>query len=120
LLSAISLAAAGIATPPLPAAAAAAAAAARGGRRGRLRRRRRSTGLAFGVDPRDHLLGHDGAPSAATMLGQHAGGRRRHLEHDLVGLDLDQDLVHRPRPRRASSSTAAAWPRPRIRTAAVP
>ena len=28
-------------------------------------------------------------------VGQHAGGRRRHLERDLVGLELDQRLVDR-------------------------
>jgi hypothetical protein len=27
-------------------------------------------------------------------LAQHAGGRRGHFEHHLVGLDLDQDLIH--------------------------
>ena len=96
LLSAISLAAAGMATPALLAEAGAAAAGA--GRRGSGRsrcRRCRSTGLAFGVDAGDQLITDHRGAIGLHQFGQHTGTRRRHFEHDLVGLDLDQDLVHR-------------------------
>ena len=59
--------------------------------------RRRPPGL--GVDLGDHLVGDAAVAVVLDDLRQHAGGRRRHLEHDLVGLDLDQDLVDR-RPLR--------------------
>jgi len=52
-----------------------------------------SASLAFAVDLGDQLLGYDGTTVAHHDLGQHAGGRRGHFHHDLVGLDLDQDLV---------------------------
>ena len=39
-------------------------------------------------------------PSALTDLDQHAGAGRRQLEHDLVGLDVDQVLVARDRVAR--------------------
>src|SRR5690606_35283707 len=69
-----------------------------GGRRGGLGRggrclRRRGAGLGFGVDDRDHLVRADGRPVLGEDLGDDAGIRRRQLEDDLVGLDVDQVLV---------------------------
>jgi hypothetical protein len=71
-----------MAMSPLDGAAAAAAAGA-------------APGVGLGVDPRDHLVARHRAAVADDVFGDHAGGGRRHLEHDLVGLDLDHDLVHR-------------------------
>jgi hypothetical protein len=98
LLSASSLAAAGMATSPLapPAAAAAAGAGAAAGRLREQRRQRQAaarTGLALGVDLGDELLGHHGATIADHDLGQHASCGCGHFEHDLVGFDFDQDFV---------------------------
>jgi hypothetical protein len=93
LLSAISLAAAGMATPALlpPGGS---------GRGGRQQRRPRGCAagaaaprLAFGVDAGDQLLGHHGGAVGLHDFGQHAGGGRGHFQHDLVGLDLDQDFI---------------------------
>ena len=97
-----------------PAAAAGAAAGGRGG-----------AGAAAAALPSVSILAitcsaTHGVAVGLDDLGEHAGGRRRHFEHDLVGLDLDQDLVDARRPRRASSSTAAAWLRRPIRTVAGP
>ena len=52
--------------------------------------------LAFGVDLRDHLARRRQlSPSALTISASTPAAGRRHFEHDLVGLDLDQDLVDR-------------------------
>jgi anti-sigma factor RsiW len=119
LLSAISLAAAGMATPALepprrrqPLRAQAPAL------RGRLPARAAAPALAFGVDAGNQLLGHHGAAVGHHDLGQHAGCRCRHFQHHLVGFDLDQDFIDRHQRHRPSSSIAASWLRPRIRTAA--
>ena len=37
------------------------------------------------------------SPSLAAISAEHAGGRRRHLDRHLVGLELDQRLVDRDR-----------------------
>ena len=126
LLSASSLAAAGIATSPLAAGGGGGRTPARGGgRRGRggrerPRRAALAPAVAVGVDLGDQLFGDDGGAVGLHDLGQHAGGRRRHFEHDLVGLDLDQDLVDARRRRRPSSSIAAGWLPTPIPTAAEP
>jgi hypothetical protein len=48
---------------------------------------------AFGVDLGDDLFADAAVTVVLDDLRQHARSRRRHLEHDLVGLDFDQDLV---------------------------
>jgi hypothetical protein len=65
-----------------------------GSRRGRCWRGR-CAGRGRGVDAGDQLVGRDGGAIGLHQFGQHAGGRRGDFEHHLVGLDLDQDLVHR-------------------------
>lgn len=55
----------------------------------------RSTCLRFGVDRRDHLIGDHGVTVVLQHLCEHARGRCRHFEHDLVGLEFDQDFVLR-------------------------
>jgi hypothetical protein len=50
--------------------------------------------LAFGVDLGDHLVGDAAVAVVLDDLGEDARGRRGNLEHDLVGFDLDEDLVH--------------------------
>lgn len=52
-------------------------------------------GAAAGVDRRDHLVGDDRVTIVLQHLREHARGGRRHFEHDLVGLELDQDFVLR-------------------------
>ena len=48
----------------------------------------------FGVDDRDDLVADvTVAPSALTISTSTPSPRRRQLEHDLVGLDVDQVLV---------------------------
>jgi hypothetical protein len=49
---------------------------------------------SLGVYAGDQLLGGDGAAVGHQQLGQHAGGRGGHFHHHLVGLDLDEDLIH--------------------------
>ena len=67
------------------------------GRRGCRCRSGRACGgrHALGVDGRDHFFADAALTVVLDQLGHHAVGRRRHFEHDLVGFDLDQDLVHR-------------------------
>ena len=61
---------------------------------GRRRARGRSRGpLAFRVDRRDDLARHHRGAIALDDLAERPARRRRHFQHDLVGLDLDQDLV---------------------------
>ena len=90
------------------------------GRRRRARRlgfgrldRRRGRGLAIGppagragrggaragafLDLAEQRADRDGLAILGGNLGQHAGGRRRHLDRHLVGLELDQRLVDRDR-----------------------
>ena len=69
----------------------------RGSRSGRSGGGRSSTrgGLGFGVDLGDQLARGHGVTTLLDDLDQHAIGRRRRLEHDLVGLDVDQVLVAR-------------------------
>ena len=73
-------------TLPLSARPAAAAGAAR--RRG---------AFAFRIDRRDDFARHDRSAIALDDLAERPARRRRHFQHDLVGLDLDQDLVARQR-----------------------
>ena len=89
------LAAAGIATPASSRRLRRRAGAAAAARCGRLRRRGAAPAALPSVSiMRDHLAARRRcAPSPLTIFGQHAGGRRRQLEHDLVGLDVDQVLV---------------------------
>jgi hypothetical protein len=103
--AAASAAAKAAAAPPASAAAPAIPAAAGSGRDRRrgCRRGRRcgrlgrggcsSAGLAFGVDPGNDLFRHHGGAIGLQDLGQHAGRRSRHLQHHLVGFDLDQDFI---------------------------
>src|SRR5690606_34490509 len=49
--------------------------------------------LGFGVDLGDQLARGHGVTTLLDDLDQHAIGRGRGLEHDLVGLDVDQVLV---------------------------
>ena len=68
---------------------------------GRCRRsgsgRRRRSGFGVAVDDGDHLLAGHRRAVALPDLDQHARLRRRQLEHDLVGLDVDEILVARHR-----------------------
>ncbi len=94
-------------------------------RRQRLPERRRqperaAPAVRFGVDLGDEFIGRDGIAVVLDDLRQHAGGGRRHFEHDLVGLDLDQDFIDGQRLRPASSSSAAWSLRRPIRTVAEP
>src|SRR5690606_30481945 len=50
-------------------------------------------GLAGGVDAGQHFARGDGAAVALDDFSQHARSRGRHFQHDLVGLDFDQDFV---------------------------
>jgi hypothetical protein len=58
----------------------------RGGRGG-------SADLAVGVDAGDQLFGSHRAAVGHQNFRQHAGGGRGHFQHDLVGLDFDQDFI---------------------------
>ena len=61
---------------------------------GRLGRGTRNGGRGrAGIDPGQHLLAQDRVAGVLQHLGEHPGLGRRHLQHDLVGLELDQDLV---------------------------
>ncbi|EDT08719.1 hypothetical protein BgramDRAFT_4373 [Paraburkholderia graminis C4D1M] len=51
--------------------------------------------LAFGVDLGDDLIGRDGVAVVRDDLREHAGRGCRHFEHDLVGLDFDENFVLR-------------------------
>jgi hypothetical protein len=62
------------------------------------RRCRRSrgnrAGFAVGVDSGNKLIRNNGTAIANHDFGEHAASRRRNLQHDLVGLDFNQDFVH--------------------------
>jgi hypothetical protein len=94
-LSAISLAAAGMATPALlvDAGAAAAAAGAAAATCSGSGCRRSGAGHSGGVDLGDHLVGRHGGAVALHDLDQHASRGRRAFEHHLVGFDVDQDFI---------------------------
>jgi hypothetical protein len=55
--------------------------------------RRGSLRLGLGVDLGNDLAGDHGVAVALDDLDQHAGVRRGQLQHDLVGLDVDEVLV---------------------------
>ncbi len=60
------------------------------------------------------------SPSFLTSSASTPAGRCGHFEHDLVGLDLDQDFIHRDELRRVSSSSSAGWLLPPTRTTGEP
>ena len=49
------------------------------------------------LDLAEQRADRDGLAVLGGDLGEHAGGRRRHLDRHLVGLELDQRLVDRDR-----------------------
>ena len=60
----------------------------------RVRQRLRgSAHNGFGIDAGYDLPGGDGCAVALFDGGQHARSRRGHFEHDLVGFDVNQNLV---------------------------
>ena len=61
--------------------------------RGRDYRSNRTTGLAFGINSGDELLGGDGTAVTHHQFCQHAGSRSRNFKHHLVSLDFDQDFI---------------------------
>ena len=72
------------------AAAAGGAAALAGAAAGLAAARRRAV-----IDLAEQRADRDGLAVLGRDLAEHAGGRRRHFDGDLVGLELDQRLVHR-------------------------
>ena len=52
------------------------------------------------IDSGQHLPAQHGVPGVLQYLGEHPGFGRWHLEHHLVGFELDQDLVLRDRVAR--------------------
>ena len=119
LLSAISLAAAGMATPQAGRRRRRGGGGQSSGRRGAAGRRRRChRGLAV-VDRGDEPGPLTTVPPSPTTISASTPARRRgrrHFEHHLVGLDLDQDLRRSPRRRRLLLPLQQVWLRPRIRT----
>ena len=57
--------------------------------------RRRCVGrsLCIGIDGRNHLVAGDRTAVALDDFAQHARRRRRQLQHDFIGLDIDQIFV---------------------------
>ena len=123
LLSAISLAAAGMATPAIEPRM-----------QGRLQRQMLLWAQRLPLAPQQALLHRPCLrcrfwqsavrPQRYRSVGHHdfsqnAGGRCRHFQHHLVGFDLDQDFIHGNSVANLLSSIAAGWLRPRIQTAAA-